>query len=149
MNKQVTQGSKTYKYAIKKLSIGVVSVATGASILLYSPQVLAQEGGQPQTAQASSQGFDGVEVDDTAAVLAILDHEGLNLSQPDFVSESANSLKSQSSSAESLPVNGEAPSKSPALAQEMLEEKQSNSEIEANHLRIHFKNLPQDQSPEA
>lgn len=40
MTKRVTQGSKQYKYAIKKLSIGVVSVATGASILLYSPQVL-------------------------------------------------------------------------------------------------------------
>ena len=48
MTKRVTQGSKQYKYAIKKLSIGVVSVATGASILLYSPQVLAQES-SPET----------------------------------------------------------------------------------------------------
>lgn len=48
MIKRVTQGSKQYKYAIKKLSIGVVSVATGASILLYSPQVMAQES-SPET----------------------------------------------------------------------------------------------------
>ena len=52
MKRQPTD--KRQRYAIKKLTIGVVSVATGASILLYSPQVLAEEANQDQTTELTT-----------------------------------------------------------------------------------------------
>lgn len=150
MIKRVTQGSKQYKYAIKKLSIGVVSVATGASILLYSPQVMAQES-SPETGVTQTQ----------------VEHEKQATEQADsVVNEAVNAsagLTSESSEKRTEAVDDSSQATEPQLSTNQADASQADKISESakplatdaaakapaisdNHLRMHFKTLPAGES---
>lgn len=150
MIKRVTQGSKQYKYAIKKLSIGVVSVATGASILLYSPQVMAQES-SPETGVTQTQ----------------VEHEKQATEQADsVVNEAVNAsagLTSESSEKRTEAVGDSSQATEPQLSTNQADASQADKISESakplatdaaakapaisdNHLRMHFKTLPAGES---
>lgn len=150
MIKRVTQGSKQYKYAIKKLSIGVVSVATGASILLYSPQVMAQES-SPETGVTQTQ----------------VEHEKQATEQADsVVNEAVNAsagLTPESSEKRTEAVGDSSQATEPQLSTNQADDSQADKISESakplatdaaakapaisdNHLRMHFKTLPAGES---
>ncbi|QET82519.1 pullulanase [Streptococcus dysgalactiae] len=150
MIKRVTQGSKQYKYAIKKLSIGVVSVATGASILLYSPQVMAQES-SPETGVTQTQvehEKQATEQADSVVNEAVNASAGLTpessekrteavgdssqATEPQLSTNQADASQADKISESAKPLATDAAAKAPAISD--------------NHLRLHLKALPKDQS---
>lgn len=150
MTKRVTQGSKQYKYAIKKLSIGVVSVTTAASILLYSPQVLAQES-SPETGVMLTQvepEKQATEQADSVVSEAVNASAGLtpesSEKRTEAVGDSSQATEPQLSTNQSgasqtdqtgepaKPLVTDAAATAPAIADD--------------HLRLHLKALPKDQS---
>ncbi|SUN61482.1 pullulanase [Streptococcus dysgalactiae subsp. equisimilis] len=150
MIKRVTQGSKQYKYAIKKLSIGVVSVATGASILLYSPQVMAQES-SPETGVTQTQvehEKQATEQADSVVNEAVNASAGLTpessekrteavgdssqATEPQLSTNQADASQADKISESAKPLATDAAAKSPAISD--------------NHLRMHFKTLPAGES---
>lgn len=150
MIKRVTQGSKQYKYAIKKLSIGVVSVATGASILLYSPQVMAQES-SPETGVTQTQvehEKQATEQADSVVNEAVNASVGLTpessekrteavgdssqATEPQLSTNQADASQADKISESAKPLATDAAAKAPVIAD--------------NHLRLHLKALPKDQS---
>lgn len=150
MIKRVTQGSKQYKYAIKKLSIGVVSVATGASILLYSPQVMAQES-SPETGVTQTQvehEKQATEQADSVVNEAVNASAGLTpessekrteavgdssqATEPQLSTNQADASQADKISESAKPLATDAAAKAPAISD--------------NHLRMHFKTLPAGES---
>lgn len=150
MIKKVTQGSKQYKYAIKKLSIGVVSVATGASILLYSPQVMAQES-SPETGVTQTQvehEKQATEQADSVVNEAVNASVGLTpessekrteavgdssqATEPQLSTNQADASQADKISESAKPLATDAAAKAPAISD--------------NHLRMHFKTLPAGES---
>lgn len=150
MIKRVTQGSKQYKYAIKKLSIGVVSVATGASILLYSPQVMAQES-SPETGVTQTQvehEKQATEQADSVVNEAVNASAGLTpessekrteavddssqATEPQLSTNQADASQADKISESAKPLATDAAAKAPVIAD--------------NHLRLHFKTLPAGES---
>ncbi|GFE46774.1 hypothetical protein ScFU129_04050 [Streptococcus canis] len=150
MTKSVIQGAKEYKYAIKKLSIGVVSVATGASILLYSPQVLAQESSpetevlltQVEPDKQATQQADSVvnEVSNASAGLTPESSvkktevvtDSSQAAEAHFLTDQVSTTQADQSSEPAKPLATDAAATAPAIAD--------------NHLRLHLKALPKDQS---
>lgn len=150
MIKRVTQGSKQYKYAIKKLSIGVLSVATGASILLYSPQVMAQES-SPETGVTQTQvehEKQATEQADSVVNEAVNASAGLTpessekrteavgdssqATEPQLSTNQADASQADKISESAKPLATDAAAKAPAISD--------------NHLRMHFKTLPAGES---
>lgn len=150
MIKRVTQGSKQYKYAIKKLSIGVVSVATGASIFLYSPQVMAQES-SPETGVTQTQvehEKQATEQADSVVNEAVNASAGLTpessekrteavddssqATEPQLSTNQADASQADKISESAKPLATDAAAKAPAISD--------------NHLRMHFKTLPAGES---